>query len=232
MAGFEVDLSDDSRGVVYDFPESSRTAVVAFGGLFTRMGGIPPFEFFGQLDDVPAARVFVRDLDQAWYQCGIRGVARDIAGGAAWLGDLLSEHRIERTVCVGCSAGGFAAIAFGCLVGAERVHAFGAQTTIRRRDLWRAGDHRWDKYLKAMRPKTRGRSTVRDVKPVVEANGQRTAITLHWGSSERRDGFHARRLASLPNVAVVSYDDLGHGDLTRALRDRGELRTILFDAVS
>jgi pimeloyl-ACP methyl ester carboxylesterase len=151
MAQFENDLSDDSRGALYDLEHSGGTAIIAFGGLWMRMGGLPPFEFFGQLEDVPSGRVFVRDLEQSWYQLGIRGAAPDIRTSAKWLADLLDAHGIQRTVCVGCSAGGFAAIVFGSLIGAAEIHAFGAQTTIARRDLWKMRDRRWNKYLKPMR---------------------------------------------------------------------------------
>ena len=223
---FDVALADESRGVVVDFSPGSSAAVNAFGGLLNRMG-IPPFEFFGQLADVPASRVFIRDLDQAWYQCGIRGVSDDISSAAEWLKQLLKEHDIRHVVCAGSSSGGFGAILFGCLIDAQEVHAFGAQTTIEPRDLRRAGDTRWDSYLAAMQPKIRGRRTVLDVKPLVRSRKRRTHLHLHWGLGDDADSFHARRLARFRGVDLLPYEGLGHADLARELRDRGELRSVL-----
>jgi len=231
MAQFESDLSDDSRGALYDLEHAGGTAIIAFGGLWMRMGGLPPFEFFGQLEDVPSGRVFVRDLEQSWYQLGIRGAADDIRASAKWLADLLEAHGIERTVCVGCSAGGFAAIAFGSLIGAAEIHAFGAQTTIDRRDLWKMRDRRWNKYLKPMRKNLGTRQPIFDVRSVLSIDAPNPDIYVHWGTNEERDGRHALRLDGLPNVTMVPHRDCGHGDLTRALRDRGELRRLLLQAL-
>ena len=231
MTAFESEVADPTRGVAYDFSSSSRTAILAFGGLFTRMGGIPPFEFFGQLEGVGASRVFIRDLEQAWYQCGVRGVAPDIRSCVTTLDRVLRENDVERLVCVGCSAGGFAAIMFGCLLGAAEVHAFAPQTTIRRRHLIVGRDKRWNKYLRAMTPKVDRSTLLLDVKPIVAACDATPDITVHWGANERRDGYHARRLAGLGGVQVVSYQGVGHNDLTRVLRDRGELRRILVSSI-
>ena len=231
MAQFENDLSDDSRGALYDLEHSGGTAIIAFGGLWMRMGGLPPFEFFGQLEDVPSGRVFVRDLEQSWYQLGIRGAAADIRTSAKWLADLLDAHGIQRTVCVGCSAGGFAAIVFGSLIGAAEIHAFGAQTTIARRDLWKMRDRRWNKYLKPMRKNLGTRQPIFDARSVLSIDAPNPDIYVHWGTNEERDGRHALRLDGLPNVTMVPHRDCGHGDLTRALRDRGELRRLLLQAL-
>jgi hypothetical protein len=231
VSTFDVEIADPTRGVACDFSSGSKSVIVAFGGLFTRMGGIPPFEFFGQLDGVATARVFIRDLEQAWYQCGVQGVAPDIRSSAHWLGELLRENEIDRIVCIGCSAGGFAAMIFGALLGADEVHAFAPQTSIRRIHLLIGRDRRWNKYLKAMKPKVDRRSALRDVKPVVASRDRAQRIALHWGARDRRDGYHARRLAQIPGVDVIAYEGLGHNDLTRALRDRGELRRIITAAI-
>ncbi|HEV7527161.1 MAG TPA: hypothetical protein VGP92_19555 [Acidimicrobiia bacterium] len=231
MARFESDLSDESRGVLYDLDGSGDTAIIAFGGLWMRMGGLPPFEFFGQLDGVPSGLVFVRDLEQSWYQLGIRGAADDIRASAKWLSDLLETHGIQRTICVGCSAGGFAAIVFGSLIGAAEIHAFGAQTTIDRWGLWRAHDTRWNKYLKPMRKRLGARQPIFDARSVLSTDAPNPDIYVHWGTDEKRDGHHALRLDGLPNVTLVPHSGVGHGDLTRALRDSGELRRLLLQSL-
>jgi hypothetical protein len=231
VRSFEEDLADESLGVVADFSSGIRTAVVAFGGNATRMGGLPPFEFFHQLDGVTAGRVFIRDLDQSWYQLGIRGAGDDVAASATWLQRTLQQHDIERAVCVGCSAGGFAAIVFGGLLGASEIYAFNPQTTISRRGLWKVRDGRWNVYLEPMRKQLGDRQPVFDARSVVARASNRPRIFVHWGKNESRDKRHALRLRGVPNVELVPHDGLGHSDLTRALRDTGELRELLVRAV-
>jgi pimeloyl-ACP methyl ester carboxylesterase len=232
MARFETDLSDDSRGALYDLDGDNDSAIIAFGGLWMRMGGLPPFEFFGQLDDIPSGLVFVRDLEQSWYQFGIRGAADDIRASAKWLSDLLETHGIRRIVCVGCSAGGFAAIVFGSLIGATEIHAFCAQTTIARLGLWRAHDKRWNQYLKPMRKQLGARRPIFDARSVLSTDTPNPHIYVHWGTNEKRDGRHALRLDGLPNVTLVPHNGVGHGDLTRSLRDSGELRRLLLQSLA
>lgn len=208
-------LEDPYRGLVADLHDSP-TVVIAFGGIHTRMGGIPPYEFFGQLDGLDIDRVFVRDLDQAWYQNGIRGIADNITDAAKGLAEL-RDH--ERVVCVGCSAGGFAAILFGQLIDADETHAFGPQTVIAKRALRRMGDRRWDRYLKPV---------WKHVGTLLDVGLELDNVTVHYGTDDRLDVVHAERLAGL--AKLVPYEGLGH-ELTRTLRDRGELQTILREAV-
>jgi pimeloyl-ACP methyl ester carboxylesterase len=206
-------------GIAYDF--AGPVAVVAYGGLLHGVGMMPPFEFFGVLDGLEVSRVFVRDFDQAWYQRGVRGVGDDYAAVAAALGELLSANGVERAVHVGSSAGGFAAIMFGCLTGAVAVHTFGAETTIDRSQL--AGhDSRWDKQLN--RIDFGDRSTMLDLAPLVASSP--TRVHCHWGALEVEDAWHAARIRCVPHA----YDGVGH-DLARVLRDRGELRSVLTNAV-
>jgi hypothetical protein len=82
-----------------------------------------------------------------------------------------------------------------------------------------------------MKPKVDRSALLLDVKPVVAAGNATPDITIHWGANERRDGYHARRLAGLAGVDVVAYEGVGHNDLTRVLRDRGELRRILVSSI-
>jgi hypothetical protein len=230
-ADFETQLSDDSRGVAHDVDGRYETVVIAFGGILMGMGGVPPFEFFHQLGDAPAARAFVRDLDQAWYQLGVRGVGDDIMSSAEWLSSLCRQHHVQRVVCIGCSAGGFAAMVFGSLIGADVVHAFAAQTTIEPRQLRQLVDTRWDTHLKRMRRKLGKRQPILDVRALLEESPNQPQVYVHWGTDDPRDTRHAVRMDGLDNVILVPHAGLGHADLTRALRDRGDLRRLVIDSL-
>ncbi|HEX5224860.1 MAG TPA: hypothetical protein VFW29_07005, partial [Solirubrobacteraceae bacterium] len=124
----------------------SDTLLIAFGGMNQRIG-IPPFEFFAAAGDIPVKRMFVRDLSQAWYHRGVPGAGADLMSVHELLAKTVAQHRVKRLVTAGGSAGGYAALVFGTLLGADTVLCFSPQTTLDMSELARMGDHRWDDHL-------------------------------------------------------------------------------------
>ena len=61
--------------------------------------------------DLPVGKMFIRDLDQVFYQRGVRGLGVSITEVEEALRRVLPRDR--RTVFVGGSAGGFAAMLSG-----------------------------------------------------------------------------------------------------------------------
>ncbi len=121
---FEEALRDESLGILADPTtpdEPPATLLIAFGGLASRLDGIPPFEFLSALSGTEARRVFIRDLNQSWYQEGVRGVSTTLAATTTALRALVAESGAQRVVTLGVSAGGFAAIYFGCQLEADFV---------------------------------------------------------------------------------------------------------------
>lgn len=231
---FERSLLDESLGIVADPPLETpgTTLLIAFGGLASRLDGIPPFEFLSALSGQSARRVFVRDLNQSWYQEGVRGISTTLDATTDALRDLVAESGADRIVTLGVSAGGFAAIYFGCRLGADFVLAFGPQTfTSTRLRRWHR-DRRWTTEIAridALDPHT----TCRDLRPIVAAarTGEHaTEIEIHYGRHSRVDRAHARRLRGLEQVSLVEHD-AGH-NTAKALKDRGELDPILRRAVA
>jgi hypothetical protein len=222
-------LEDTERGVLCDLDATGDALLIAFGGLYGELL-IAPFEFFNLLQDVPVKRVFLRDLDRSWYQQGVRGVAATVDGTASWLRSIVRESGATRVVTLGTSAGGFAALLFGALLGASEAHAFSPQTTVTRRHRLRYRDTRWHHDIVAMRRATHDRPTYLDVRPVLAAApASTTRYHVYYGTKERGDVPHATRLEGLPGVTLHAYPR-GHR-LVKHLRDSGELAEILHRAV-
>lgn len=229
---FEGALQDEQQGIVLEPPTPNAALLIAFGGIASRLDGIAPFEFLSALAEQSARRVFVRDLSQSWYQEGVRGVSSTLAGTTDALRTVVEESQPTRVVTLGVSAGGFAAIYFGCQIGADLAVAFSPQTftsvTLRR---WHR-DHRWTKEigrLDHLDPAT----TCRDLRPIVAGASSRpgpTAIDVHYGRASRIDRTHARRLRRYQNVTLIEHD-AGH-NTAKALKDRGELDRVLRRAVT
>jgi len=105
----------------------------------------------GLTEHLNVSRVFVRDLEQCWYQRGLKGLGTnvlDAAGGLLKVGQQLftNENRLRWH-----ASGGFAAAMFGSLLGADEVIAISPQTTIRRIHRLRLGDRRWKLQIRKAR---------------------------------------------------------------------------------
>lgn len=133
------DWEDASR--LEDLMADSPNILLAFAGLHQRFG-MPVFEFKRITSQFGAKRLLLRDMTSSCYQQGLPG-----GGGSV---DEVAEHlrsrlypRTGRSVAVGASAGGFAALLFGFLLEPDEVHAFSPQTFIDVENRTHYGDDRW-----------------------------------------------------------------------------------------
>jgi pimeloyl-ACP methyl ester carboxylesterase len=219
-------IGDTDVSFSLDMESDARTLLLAFGGL-NRQIGMPPFEFFSLTRDIPVKRLFVRDPRQAWYHCGMPQHGASLMSVADSLRGLIARHDVERLVVVGNSAGGYAALVFGTLLGAETVLCFAPQTVLDLKVLAAAGDHRWDDNL---RPHARtGALDPHWIDLQRALPGARRADTryeIYFDDSSLLERWHAERLLGIEGVRLYRF---GHGDhdLVRMLRETGALERIL-----
>jgi hypothetical protein len=223
---FARDLEDPGVAVAIDERGAGAPVLVCFGGLAGGLSG-PPFEFLRMTAGLEVTRVFVRDLDQVWYQRGVSGLGSDVASSAQALERMLVRIGGRPRVFAGTSAGGFGAILFGSLVGADRVVAFSPQTTMRRAGRLFLGDRRWPRLATEAQRAAVRRSHLDLVR--VRKKGQRPEVTIFYGTSDRLDAAHAARLARSKGVTLAPRDG-GHG-IARTLRDNGELMRVLTESL-
>lgn len=72
--------------------------------------------------------IFVRDVYKQWYLEGVSSTCDTVDKTLSLLKEKAKGY--DSCVCVGSSAGGFAAVLFGSLLGAERILAFNPQFTL------------------------------------------------------------------------------------------------------
>jgi len=192
-----------------------RDLVVAVGGIAGGMD-MPPYEFFGLLSDWSVSKIFLRDLDQAWYQRGVAGLG-SLPAVAERLHSLRSPGA---NLIVGNSAGGFAALLLGALTGFQ-VLAFSPQTYLGRWRRLRSRDTRWRPQVRTVRA-TPG--AVLDLVPFLRGLPLRAEV--HFAAGDRLDRHHAQRLSGLAGVSLIAHPGGDHS-LIRSLRDTGELRDLL-----
>ncbi len=213
-----------------DMTSDSRTLLLAFGGLVGQIG-IPPFEFFSLTAQVPVKRLFVRDLRQAWYHRGIPRYGSGVPQVADALRPLLARQEVDRLVVAGASAGGYAALLFGTLLGAEEVLCFAPQTVLDLDTLAAMGDHRWDWRLGRQTAAGAVDARFSDLRRVLPAaRCAQTSYRIYFDDSLQADRMHAERLADLPGVRLYRFGRGSH-NIARSLRDTGALERVLRGAL-
>ena len=221
-------IQDDTISVAVDpVAGVSAPALVCFGGIAGGLLG-PPFEFLRLTEHLNVSRVFVRDLEQCWYQRGLKGLGTNVLDTAGGLSKLVSNCSPTRTVFVGTSSGGFAAAMFGSLLGADEVIAISPQTTIRRIHRLRLGDRRWKLQIRKARASCIDPVHL-DLVAMRNEGPYYPPLSIHYGRADRLDAAHAARLNGLESVNLVAHDG-GHG-VARVLRDSQELTAILLGAL-
>lgn len=224
---FVRDIEDAEVGVAIDARGGSRPVLVCFGGIAGGLMG-PPFEFLRMTANFDITRVFVRDLEQSWYQRGISGLGTTVPQAATALDRLLDELGSARRVFVGVSSGGYAAILYSTMIGASRVVAFSPQTTILRGHRLVLRDMRWKNEIRAARRNAVERSHL-DLVAARAKGPHHPQTTIYYGLGDRRDMSHALRMCRCDAVKLESRPG-GH-TITRSLRDSGQLTRILATAL-
>jgi hypothetical protein len=223
---FEARLEDTDLPLVTEFSKGDAPLLIAFGGVKGALG-MPPFEFFNLTSSFDVKKIYVRDLDQAWYHLGLPGLAGDIDGIAVHLRSLIQEQSPSRVVMCGNSMGGYAALLLGVLLDVDVVQAFSPQTFISRSQRLGHLDFRWLRQMRKVHNSATAQKEYFDLKralPLVE--GGKTELHVHYSTAGRLDKLHAERLGGLQNVRLHPYTEGGHR-LIRHLRDSGLLKEIL-----
>jgi len=190
--------------------------IIFFGGLGQKIGITEqPFEFVKTTRYAQYTKIFVRDSYRSWYHRGLKDVTTNIVDTIAYIKDLVKDY--ENIICVGNSAGGFAALLFGAELQATAVHAFSPQTFI---DPKRDG--RWKEAGRVVKLDT----TILDVKPYLKG---KTQYFIHYcQGDEHLDGLHAEHVRDVPNVHLFKYECNGDKHASaKYLRRRNLLSKII-----
>jgi hypothetical protein len=208
-------------GCLIDRVEPGRPLVLSFG--FVDWKEPPRFDFFGRTKKLEKRqggwinRVLVRDPVNAWYHRGVPGLGSHVDEVAATLRSLVAAIRPSSLTTVGQSAGGYAAILFGMLLGAGRIVAFGPLSHLDPDEATRYGDLRFLPVMKALRADP-PRSCYDDLPALADALDYRGPLHLVFGTHPGHDGegagnldaLHAYRLARRPNVALHPHPGSEH----------------------
>jgi hypothetical protein len=225
-----------SEPMSFDMERGSDTLLIAFGGMRGQLG-MPPFEFFKATGRIPVKRLFVRDLRQAWYHRGIPGHGETIDAVAASLLAIVQREGVRRLVVAGNSAGGYASLVFGTLLGADVALCFAPQTVLEPAVLTEMDDHRWDEQLGslveagALDPGWADlRGALATARPLPGAVSGASRFEVFYDADFAIDRMHAERLDGLTGVNLSPREGGRHG-IARDMRLSGELDHLLQDSL-
>lgn len=143
--------------------------------------------------------VFIRDLQKTWYCRGISNSINTLDGVHELLTTLTSGCEITT---VGNSAGGYAAVLFGCLLGAQRIFTFSGQFDV---------GALLDVRCRAQgEPIPKSAEVHSDLLPLVSAQSSRVFYFFPAGCSE--DKRQASKASESDRVVCFAVETAVHGE--------------------
>jgi esterase/lipase len=217
---------NNQDGIFEDY-SNNNFLLVAFGGI--RQGlGIPVFEFFNSLRDIPCDKIFFRDFNQSWYQNGVDERLNSVEKIVYHLKTVIEDKKYKKVCFIGNSMGGYGAILFGTLLNVDKIYAFAPQSFIDKKNRLINLDFRWKKQISQI---VRNKNNVfLDLnKHLKELQNLKSDIIIYYSKKHRLDSIHANHISKIKNVHLVEYSKGGH-DVVKSLRDEGVLNEIIRNA--
>ena len=215
-------LAEESP-IARDYAAAGDVLLVSFSGLKRNPEKLPGFSLRGTLAGLDVKKLYLRDLDKAWFLRGLFGVTGNVEQTVAFLRNEIVSLDARRVVFTGYSLGGFAALLYGALCGAHEVHAISPQTYINFWRRLRTGDHRWRRYVLPLH--FSGTRQYHDLRPWLANAPAHTRLHIHYALNSRLDALHAAHVHGLPPVRIHEYEQGSHR-LVTVMRESGELRSI------
>jgi hypothetical protein len=229
---FESSINDPTTPIAIDFDASRNVLLLAFGGLAGRIG-FPMFEFNRLTRGLQTTnKIYLRDPYNAWYHRGLPGIGADLEGVASFLKQYTKHPSTRRSIAVGNSGGGYAALLFGHLLGVDEIHAFSPKTFIDPIERLKARDvppgfqlRDWWWLIR------RGERKYFDLKDVLSQSPScKPTVHVYYSAHHRIDRLHANRIESVGGIHAHAHPHRRHG-LIQLMKKSGELAEILERAV-
>ena len=221
--------ADDNVSVLRDYSGPGDVLLVSFSGLKRNPHKVPGFSLRGTLTGLPAKKLYLRDLNKAWFLRGLCGVTSGVEDTVSFLRSEVEAVGARRVIMTGYSLGGFAALLYGTMMGANEVHAISPQTFISFWRRFRCGDRRWQRYVLPLHFGSHRR--FHDLRPLFAGEAAGTQLHIYFAGDSRLDTLHAQHLQTFPQVTLHEHAKGAHR-LVSLLRQSGELRAILERAVA
>ena len=169
--------------------------MIAFTGAGEELG-MPVYEFFDVTKSLGYGRILLRDQYRQNYHRGIDKQRPDFPSLILYLRQEIERLSPKKVLCIGTSAGGYAAIRAGHQLHADYVQAFGPVTGLLPPNLWPQGKHHRGSFM--------------DLAEVLKEWNQKTIYYIHYCCGFDPDRYHAERLSRSPGVVRIGYPCNSH----------------------
>lgn len=188
--------------------QDSSLLIIAFAGGAQKLG-MPIHDFFETTKTLGCSKILLRDRYKMFYHFGVDRKRRDWPTLVRYLREETERLRPKKTICIGSSGGGYAAIIAGYFLGADYVHAFGPQTVITvDKAAIRKARHPYKRWRLSV-----SRRALRDAFDLglllKKPNGKSTYF-IHYGYGHKVDRDFATRISDLPSVVTLGYPCEAH----------------------
>jgi predicted 2-oxoglutarate/Fe(II)-dependent dioxygenase YbiX/predicted esterase YcpF (UPF0227 family) len=210
----------------------SDTLLITFAGMGWKQS-IPTFIFYNFLKSYTNIdKLFLRDINCRYYISGIKNSTTCFKETLDMYRELIGRKKYKRIVSLGCSAGGYAAILYGQLLGLDKVIAFSPQTVLTKCKEDLIGDTynapNTAKWLRSLHLDDA------EYQKALDLNNYRPfkcPIDIHYSvdGNKGADKKHAIYLESL-NCNVIEHPGNDHM-IALTLRDKGKLTEIIDNAI-
>ena len=186
------DLKVANKAALVQRGKDPSVLIVAFTGS-AKMLMMPVYEFFDLTKSLVYSRILLRDRFNKRYYQGIDRQRPDYPSFLDFLRREIKKLGPKKTIFIGTSAGGYAAIRVGHDLGADYVHAFGPQTG-----------------LNPVHLRLPGREPPMDLSHMLQEPNAKSTYYIHYCHSYESDRLHAERVAGCPDVVTLGYPGATH----------------------
>ena len=148
-------------------------------------------------------KIFVRDVTKQWY---LNGISAEHDSVERVTGLLREQTRGRRVVCAGSSAGGYAAVLFGCLLGASHVFSFSGQFS-----LWHLLENERDRSLNPTLTRYKNDDSLKKYFSILDlAGSSATPVFYLYPSRCAEDVLQSRLTQRVESVHAFAFDSSEH----------------------
>lgn len=218
-----------------DFSSSSDRLFIAFGSLRLK-SKVPPFEYVRTFNELPVKKIFIRDLHKIFYLRGLPGISTDMIATRDYLQEIREQEKIDKIVIFGGSAGGYAALLMGWLLGADEVHAFSPITFLPTRKGWELPRLAYGGNLRLLFKQLQIKIDPRlprwqyDLQNILRQDNGRTHYNIYYGAAHKMDVIRSERMDGLPGIRLLAYNTNSH-HIDRFLKERDQWSRIFQEAI-
>lgn len=197
--------------------------ILAFTGGAQKFAGRNPFQFFveGGLHKDPI--LLIKDQSRTCLMQGIPPEYDTFEKLVTQLRAFVDEHPHNKLLCTGTSSGGFSALLFGHLLGADKVVAFSPYTYISREKFIENSDPAYERAIKYIAQSMADEATYQsvlkymDLKPLLSNWNGKTSYDIHVSQDSEWDVMRANYLSDCPNVNIHLHPYDTHGLVSRLM---------------